>query len=191
MSDLELLNRIKQNPADFSELFNLYYQPIFNYIFRRTANFSVTADIASETFYNAFKHIKDFSYRGISLKIWLYRIATNELNLYFRRQKHFHNFFEKYKSEQPESFKHYLEEDKKAIEQELAKHDQFKMVLNQLKTLPLKYQEVLALKYFENKGNGEISEILNVKEGTVKSLISRGIKKLRIKCNQIYSVELL
>ena len=42
-----------------------------------------------------------------------------------------------------------------------------------------KYQEVLALRYFEQKPVTEICEILSKKEGTVKSLISRGLDKIR------------
>lgn len=42
-----------------------------------------------------------------------------------------------------------------------------------------KYQEVLALRYFEQKPVAEICQILNKKEGTVKSLISRGLEKIR------------
>ena len=49
---------------------------------------------------------------------------------------------------------------------------------------PVKYQEVIALRYFEGKDNKEIAEILNINEGTLKSLLSRGIEKLRVKCNQ-------
>ena len=45
--------------------------------------------------------------------------------------------------------------------------------------MPVKYQEVIALKYFEEKSIKEISEILGKKEGTIKSLISRGLQKLR------------
>ena len=59
------------------------------------------------------------------------------------------------------------------------------VVLKNIKTLPTKYQEVIALRYFEGKQNKEIAEILNIKEGTLKSLLSRGLEKLREKCNQI------
>ena len=71
-------------PVQFAELFNLYYKPIFGYILHRTGNIDDTADIAAETFFKAFRHIQNFSYKGISVKVWLYRIATNEVNLYFR-----------------------------------------------------------------------------------------------------------
>jgi RNA polymerase sigma-70 factor, ECF subfamily len=81
VSEIDLLNRINNNPDDFSEPFKLYRKPIFGYILRRTGNFDDTADIASDTFIKAFKHINNFSYKGISVKIWLYRIATNEVNM--------------------------------------------------------------------------------------------------------------
>ena len=78
-----------------------------------------------------------------------------------------------------------MDEDRNDIETELQKHNQFVAVLKELKAIPVKYQEVIALRYFEGKSNKEIVEILNINEGTLKSLLSRGLEKLRIKCNQI------
>ena len=185
MTEIELLNRIKNNPADFSELFKLYYKPIFGYILRRTGDFDDTADIAADTFLKAFRHINNFSYKGISVKIWLYRIATNEVNLYFRHKQKHNSIFERIDFENLNLFNNYLREDKKELETELQRHHQFLTVLKGLKTLPVKYQEVISLRYFEGKDNKEIVEILNINEGTLKSLLSRGLEKLREKCNQI------
>jgi RNA polymerase sigma-70 factor, ECF subfamily len=185
MDELELLKRIKNNPAKFAELFKQYYKPIFGYIFRRTGNFDETADIASDTFLKAFKHIKNFSYRGISIKVWLYRIATNELNLYFRSKKRSGSLFEKLHIDEQSTLTDYLHSDREELELELQKHEQFLAVLESLKKIPIKYQTVISLRYFEGKDNKEIMEILSIKEGTLKSLLSRGIKKLREKCNQI------
>ena len=185
MTEIELLNKIKNNPADFSELFKLFYKPIFGYILRRTGDFDDTADIAANTFFKAFIHINNFSYKGISVKVWLYRIATNEVNLYFRHKQKHNSLFERIDFADKNIFNDYLHEDKKEMEMELQKHDQFLAVLEILKTLPIKYQEVISLRYFEGKDNKEISEILNINEGTLKSLLSRGLEKLRGKCNQI------
>ena len=71
------------------------------------------------------------------------------------------------------------------MEAELQKHGQFIIILKALKKLPNKYQEVISLKYFEGKKNKEIVEILNINEGTLKSLLSRGLEKIRDKCNEI------
>jgi RNA polymerase sigma-70 factor (ECF subfamily) len=185
MDETDLLNRIKLRPGHFSELFKLYYKQIFGYIFRRTGNFDDTADIASDTFLKAFRHIHSFRYTGISVKVWLYRIATNEINLYFRHKNKHNSIFELISTEDKNIFEDYIAEDKREIESELERHEQFLSVLRELKTLPVKYQEVIALRYFEGKDNKEIAEILNINEGTLKSLLSRGIEKLRQKCNQI------
>jgi len=185
MNEAELLARIKQNPSDFSELFKLYYKPIFGYILRRTGDFDSTADIAADTFLKAFNAIPHFTYKGISIKIWLYRIATNEMNQFFRQRKK-HNFlFEKLDIENRNIFHNLLANDKKELEAEMQRHEMFLAVQRELKLLPTKYQAVIALRYFEGKDNREIAEILNMNEGTLKSLLSRGLKKLREKCNQI------
>jgi RNA polymerase sigma-70 factor, ECF subfamily len=183
MDEAYLLNKIRNNPEKFSELFHLYYKPIFGYILRRTGNFDDSADIAAETFLKAFRNIHKFKYSGISVKVWLYRIATNELNMFFRNRQKIHSVFERLVTEDNSVFKEYLEDDRAGLENELQKHDQFMSVLKELKTLPVKYQEVISLRYFEGKENKEIAVILNINEGTLKSLLSRGLEKLRKKCN--------
>ena len=185
MTEIELLNRIQKNPDDFSVLFKLYYKPIFGYILRRTGNFDDTVDIASDTFFKAFRQIGNFSWKGISVKVWLYRIATNEVNLYFRNKQKYNSVFGHIDFENKAMFNHFLTEDRKELETELQRHDQFLKVLEALKALPVKYQDVISLRYFEGKENKEIAEILNMNEGTLKSLLSRGLEKLREKCNQI------
>jgi RNA polymerase sigma-70 factor (ECF subfamily) len=185
MSETELLNKIKNNPALFSELFKLYYKPIFGYVLRRTGDVDDTADIAAETFLKAFRHINNFSYTGISVKVWLYRIATNEVNLYARQRKRYNSIFERIDFEDKGLFDNWLHDDKIELEIELQKHDEYLMIIKELKTLPLKYQEVISLRYFEGKDNKEIVDILGINEGTLKSLLSRGLEKLRKKCNQI------
>ena len=78
-----------------------------------------------------------------------------------------------------ENYRRLLSEDKQALDAELDRHGQFHSALELVKTLPVKYQEVIALKYFEGYPLSEIGAILGKKEGTIKSLLSRGLKKLR------------
>jgi RNA polymerase sigma-70 factor (ECF subfamily) len=185
VTEQELIYRIKTDPKEFSILFEEYYKPVFGYVFRRTADFDLSRDIVSETFRKAFLNIRFFSWRGISLKVWIYRIATNEMNLYFRFKKIEDRYIEKFDFINPQKFDQYIEEDRSNYQNELLKHGQYQVVVKHLKTLPVKYQEVISLRYFESKSNREISEILDKKEGTVKSLISRGLEILREKCNEI------
>jgi RNA polymerase sigma-70 factor, ECF subfamily len=185
MTEEQLLNKIRNDPAEFASLFQLYYKSIIGYIFRRTGNFEDAADLASETFVKAFLHIRNFDYRGISIKVWLYRIATNEVNMYFRRREKHRSVFDRIDFENKGLFINYLQRDREELEATLNEHAQFLEVLTALKTLPDKYQDAISLHYFEDKDKREIAEIMGVKEGTLKSILSRGLEKLRKKCNHL------
>jgi len=175
----ELLLRIQSNKEEFGTLFDHYYKPIFGYLFRRTGDYDLAKDMAAETFLRAYLKIPSFSWKGISLSAWLYKIATNEANQAFRKKK--------YKPVTLESILDYellrqtdVEEERTALETEWKAHRDFILVQQGLKRMDLRYQEVIALRYFESKDIREISEILGKPEGTIKSLLSRGLEKLRL-----------
>ena len=179
--EAKLIEQCRTDPAAFGEVFDQWYKPVFGYIMRRTADYDLSRDIAAETFLKAFLKIGGFRWRGISLSAWLYRIATNELNMYYRSSKY-----------QPQSLQQLLEnpqmekllhqsadEEREILENELKAHNDYNLIRVKLLKLDIKYQEVIALRYFEQKTNSEISQILDKNEGTVKSLLSRGLEKLR------------
>src|SRR5437016_2154611 len=84
----ELLEKIRANPKEFAVLFDLHYKKIFGYIFRRINDYDASRDIAAETFIKAFQKIHSFRWTGIAISSWLFRIATNEINQYFRRKQY-------------------------------------------------------------------------------------------------------
>jgi len=176
-----ILKQIQKDPKQFGVLFDKYYNPIFNYILRRVADYDTSRDIASVTFLKAYLHIQSFVWKNIPISTWLYRIAINEINFHFRKRKNFtipldpllnHNDFDVIDTED------YLNE-KDLHDKELQAHGEYLKVQRCLTKLDLKYQEVLSLRYFEKKSLKEISEILDKKEGTIKSLLSRGTEKLK------------
>jgi RNA polymerase sigma factor (sigma-70 family) len=176
-----LLDKIKKDPKEFGVLFDHYYKKIFGYALRRTVNYDLAKDIAAETFFKAFFKIKDFKWKGVSLSSWLFRIATNEINYYYRKQKYSPGSLDLLLENDDFDIvnKEGLEEERERIQKELNDHDDFITVQKKLELLPVKYQEVISLKYFEEKSIKEIAEILGRKEGTIKSLLSRGLEKLR------------
>lgn len=191
MEEIELLQKIKADPSVFALLFRRYYHPIFAYVYRRIGHIEDSSDVAANTFYKAFLHINRFTPRGISIKVWLYRIATNETNLYFRHRRRRSVVFSAMDITEAGQCIQAFAEDSLALEAEMQKHQRFQEVREALKMIPLKYQEVVALRYFEGKSNREIGEILDTKEGTVKSLLSRGIGRLRQKLQPIHAVGII
>jgi len=62
-------------------------------------------------------------------------------------------------------------------------NEEFLFVRKQMIHSPSDTRRVISLRYFEGKSNREIAEILDINEGTIKSLLSRGLRRLREKCN--------
>lgn len=178
-----LIRDIRKQPEKFGIIYERHYQSIFNYAFKRLIDFDTAKDITSEVFLKAFLNIGQFRCRGVSVLNWLYRIATNEINLYYRAKKYRPKLlYQSYNGFHYDKYTYDLEEEKRRAEEELAKHKQFLKMQEELRRLPLHYQEVITLKYFERLKIKDICQILNKKEGTVKSLLSRGIDKLSELC---------
>jgi RNA polymerase sigma-70 factor (ECF subfamily) len=186
LDEEQLLKEIKNDPQKFAELYEAFYNKIFGYVYRRTNDYETASDITAETFLKAYVNVSKFKWNNISLLYWLYKIATNELNKYFNSHKY-----------KPESLSRIQEEygiditdhsnaetENIRLQNELEKHEEFVRINKSIRTLNLKYQEVIALRYFEKKSIKEISIILNKKEGTIKSLLSRGIEKLKEKLKE-------
>ncbi len=180
-AEKELIARAQTDPQVFGEVFDMYYPAIFGYILRRVGNVELAEDIASQVFLKALKKLWQFQWRSIPFSAWLYRIASNEIAYYFRTQ---HkpavslDIMLQDEGYEPPDHSDFQEELMQA-EEELARHKDFLMVQQRLKELPAHYQEVIALRFFEHKKIEDIAIILGKKPGTVKSLLSRGLEKLR------------
>lgn len=179
-SDFDLVKNAQKGDREaFSKLYDIYYPKIFGYVVRRVGFVQIAADVTSETFLKMLKKINTFSFQDIPFSAWLYRVATNEIANYYRQKSAYsldrmqdETGFE---IEDPTN----LEEEFNAAQEELYRHKMFIMVSLKLKTMPMHYQEVISLRFFEKKKTREIADILGKSEGTVKSLLSRGIEKLR------------
>lgn len=175
----DLLLRIQSDRREFGTLFTHFYKPIFGYLYRRTGDYDLSKDMAAETFLKACLKIDSFVWREVSISSWLYRIATNEVNGYFRKKKYRALMVDRIlNAALPKQLD--SEEERLALELELKGQENFILIQQKLKQLNTRYQEVIALRYFENKDNREIGCILNKPEGTVKSLLSRGLEKLKV-----------
>ena len=174
----ELVERAKSDTEAFGELYDRYYSQIFGFVLRRTASIEAAQDVTSEVFFKALKNLRRFRWRDVPFSSWLYRIASHEIANYFRKNKHGQFRLEEvsdsinFSNASPET-------ELVEAEAELKRHEEFLALHENISKLPVKYQEVITLRFFENKQLREIGEILGKREGTVKSLLHRGLEKLR------------
>jgi len=174
----DLVKRSQEKDKDaFSRLFDFYYDKIINYVFRRTLDVEYSKDITSNVFLKALDNINSFKWKnGIdSFNAWIFKIATNEINQYFRKQNRY-----KLIIDDPEIRFNLKSEDNLAFEiEKKIDNDKYLIILSKaIKELKPIYQDILHLRYFEEMSYNEISEILNKNESTVRVYAKRAIEEL-------------
>ncbi len=86
-SERKLIHSAQKNRRNFDPLYRKYYPVVAGYIRKRVENKELTEDLASKTFEKALKGLDNFQWQGVSFSAWLFRIARNVLNDYFRSRK--------------------------------------------------------------------------------------------------------
>lgn len=173
----ELVERAKSNTEAFAELYDHYYPQLFGYVLRRTASIEIAQDVTSEVVFKALKNLRQFHWRGVPFSSWLYRIAAHEIANYFTKNKPGQFSLEEV-SNSISTGDSSAESELLEAEADLRRHEEYLALHANVSKLPIKYQEVITLRFFENKQVKEIAEILGKREGTVKSLLHRALKKL-------------
>lgn len=81
------IDAAKRNPKAFSPLYNRYYARILGFIYQRTATKDDAKDITQEVFSAALMNIGKYKHTGVPYSALLFRIAINELNRFYRKNK--------------------------------------------------------------------------------------------------------
>lgn len=177
--ETKLVLAARKDPQAFGVLFDVYHPKILAYLIHHTGELALAQDLAAETFFKALNKLWQFRFRTISFSAWLYRIATNEMLMHYRNKRTFslESLMENSGFDIRENTD--LVEELKEAEGKLSHQKEFLEIQGQLKQLSFIYQTAITLRYLEEKSISEIAEILGKREGTIRSLLSRGLQKLR------------
>ena len=87
LDDTQVLIRVRNgNNGAFSEIMEHYQMLIMRYLYRLTGDYDTAKDLTQDTFLQAYKYILKTN-NDISLKAWLYKIATNNAWQNSRRKR--------------------------------------------------------------------------------------------------------
>ena len=86
-SEATIIAAAQQNPAKFQALYEKYFDQIFLFVNKKVKQHDISGDITSQVFLKALLKINSFQFRNVPFSAWLYRIASNEVNLYYRNNK--------------------------------------------------------------------------------------------------------
>lgn len=72
--------------ADFEEIYRLYFNDVYKFVFSLCRNDDIAEEITQETFYKAIRSIDKFDGK-CRLYVWLCQIAKNTYFTYLKKQK--------------------------------------------------------------------------------------------------------
>jgi len=174
-SDSDLVELSLQDSSYFGVLIERYEVKLTRYIRRITyASYDDTQDILQDIFIKTYKNLAGFN-TSLSFNSWIYRIAHNTVVDHARKiqtsQKHG-------VTDQDDEVFHWTADNKNFL-QELELQEFQGEIQSVIRDLPLKYREVLELKFLEGLSYREISDIVQKPEGTVATLINRAKKAFK------------
>lgn len=173
--ELDLVERHRYgDPAAFEEVYVRFESMVYNLCLRMSGRSADAEDLAQEVFLRIHRHLGRFDGRS-TLKTWVYRVTLNLCRSKLGRKRYPTSPL---RDEVDEGGVELIETrrgpEDRAVDRDAAQH-----VLDALDKVPPKFREAVILRDLEELSYDEISEVLGVRLGTVRSRIARGRERLR------------
>lgn len=169
---------LKGDQNAFAEIVELYQDKLYRVCYRMLGNKHEAEDIAQEAFVRAFVNIHTFD-TNRKFSTWLYRIGTNLCIDRIRKKKPDYFLDAEFAGAEGLNMYSQIASTDELPEDEVLKMEMQERVQYEISRLPDKYRAVIVLKYMEDLPLQEISDILDMPLGTVKTRIHRGREALR------------
>jgi len=164
---------IAGNEAAIESFVRGYEAGVFRLALSITSDPADAHEITQETFIAALRSLHSYQERK-SFKAWLYTIALNQSRSHLRKRK----VFERLRSASTVLFR--LEVQKQTSpEDTVIQSEKEAAIWSALGKLDERHRIVVILRYFQELPVSEISEILNVNEGTIHSRLNTARERLR------------
>ena len=165
-----LILRSQADPEAFRPLYEKYFKKIFLFVLHRVGDKLLAADITSQVFLKALINIKKFEFRGLPFSAWLFRIALNECNDYFRKSSRYR--IVTIEDENVEL----LYEDLTFESRQEDLRRQLPVILQKLSVEEL---QLIELRFFEQRPFKEVADIIGVTETYAKVKVYRVLQKMK------------
>jgi RNA polymerase sigma-70 factor (ECF subfamily) len=174
ISDGELIRAVVAGDHEaFGVLYERYLKPIYRYVYYRISAANDAEDLTEEIFVRAWRSLQKTGKTSDikNFRAWLYRIAHNQVVDYHRRNRE--DLLEDI-SEDQRSDKHDL-----AAEDVSIRDQQHRQLEDAIRSLDQPMQQVVILRFINGLSHAETAAIVGIKEGHVRVLQYRALKKLR------------
>jgi RNA polymerase sigma-70 factor (ECF subfamily) len=174
-SEVELIERHRLgDPAAFEEIYRQHEKMVFNLALRMTSSREDAAELVQEVFLRVYRSLERFR-GGSTLKTWVFRIALNCCRSRYRRRR----LVMWQPRQDDEEFLERIVDPKSDPEADALNSDLGERLTAALGEVPFAFREAVILRDIHGFSYEEISHILRIRVGTVRSRIARGRERLR------------
>jgi RNA polymerase sigma-70 factor (ECF subfamily) len=152
----------------FSELYEAYLKPIYNFIYFKTHHKETAEDLSAQVFMKAYRSVANFRADKGTFQAWVYQIARRTVIDHYRSSKHTINIDDVWDLGSNENIE--SDADNRLMLDEVKKY---------INGLPSDQRDVLIMRIWQELSYSEIAQIMNKSEASCKMMFSRAIKKLR------------
>jgi RNA polymerase sigma-70 factor (ECF subfamily) len=176
-TDEELIARFQDGDSyAFDQLVRRYKDPLLNFIFRFIGDLIESEDIVQDTFYRVYKN-KHYYKEVAKFSTWIYTIAGNLAKTELRKRKRRKIFSINKETQSEKEFE--LPDPERDPEEEVNSTLTEKHIYKAIRNLPPKFRQVIILRDVQGFSYEEISSIIKVPLGTVKSRVNRARLRLQ------------
>ena len=177
-----LINECIAGNENAIEMFvRLYETNVFRFALSIVGDQAEANEITQETFLSALRSLKTYQEKN-SLKAWLYTIALNHSRNHLRKQK----ILERLKTAATILFQTEESHKQPSPEDAIIQDEKEAVIWSELNKLDERHRIVMILRYFHELSISEISEILDVNEGTIHSRLHTARERLRSQLKNIH-----
>ncbi len=168
---LKLVRQAKNGDSEaFGAIYDLLLDRIYRFVFFRVGRREDAEDITEAVFLKAWQALGAYKESGVPFEAWLFRITRNAVIDHWRTKK---------QTVSIEAFGDIEDSHHLLPDETVDRKSQIDQIHKSLRRIKSSYQEIIVLKFFEDKDNKEISSILGKPEDHVRVLQSRAIRALK------------
>ena len=176
ITDEDLIEQFQNDDITaFNELVARYKDPLYNFVSRMLKDSVFAEDIVQETFVRVYRN-RDRYKKIAKFSTWIYTIAINLTKTEIRRQNLRRFFSISGFAEEGKSFE--LPDTRINIEKGTEDSIIGEQIRDAIDQLPKTFREVIILRDIQELSYEEISKIVGVPLGTIKSRVNRGRTRL-------------
>lgn len=169
-NEAQQIELAQKDHRHFGPLYERYFEQIFRFIFKRLGgNEEVAGDLVQQCFIKAMANITKYEDRGLPFSAWLYRIAQNEVNMFFRSEK------KNYAIEISDHQLYAILEESGETGIQQADLDQLIEIINNLEETQA---DLIELRFFQELSFKEIADIYQISEANAKMRVYRLLEKI-------------